>query len=197
MSDFHQSNRVISEEYRSKLLGYFSKLMQPEIFSASKVIDPQNFYLDFKNYSVPLINIEIDRLKSSLPDYGNSHLLLLNTTVLVDTVLQAAFKAAIWLYKHTQQKGLLLNEIPIAIVACGGYGREETYFRSDVGIQIVSKPELPECQAEEVEQIVKHLEYLFIHQNIFQTSVSACYTKSYSLDQKLAPEQLTDLFKVD
>ena len=147
MSDFHQSNRAISEEYRSKLLGNFSKLMQPEIFSASKVIDPQNFYLGFKNYSVPLISIEIDRLKSSLPDYGNSHLLLLKTTVLVDTVLQAAFKAAIWIYKHTQQKDLLLNDIPMAVIARGGYGREETYFRSDIGIQIVSKLELTICSA--------------------------------------------------
>jgi len=196
MSDFHQSHRVISEEYRNKLLGYFSKLMQPEIFSASKVIDPQNFYLGFKNYSVPLISIEIDRLKSSLPDYGNSHLLLLKTTVLVDTVLQAAFKAAIWIYKHTQQKDLLLNDIPIAVMACGGYGREETYFRSDVGIQIISKPALTEYQAEEAEQIVKHLEYLVVHQNIFQTSVSACYTKSYSLEQKLSPKQLINLFSL-
>ena len=196
MSDFHQSNRIVSEKYRSELLGHLARLVRPEDFSDSKTTDLQKFYLDFKNRTVPLVNTEIQRLKGNLTHTGNSHLLLLNITALVDTVLQAAFNAAVWLHNHTQQKKLLPKNIPIAIIARGGYGREETYFQSNVDVQIVSKSALTKGQAEEAEQIVKHLEYLFIHQNIFQTSTSACYTKNDLLEKELSAGQLTDLFSL-
>ena len=104
MSEFHQSNRTSSEKYRCDLRGHVTSLVQPEDFPDPKTNDPQKFYLEFKNRIAPLVNTETQRLKDSLADTDNCHLLLLNNTALVDTVLQAAFEAAVWLYDNTQQK---------------------------------------------------------------------------------------------
>lgn len=196
MSEFHQSNRTISEKYRSDLQGHVANLVRPEDFPDPKTTDPQKFYLEFKNRIAPLVNTETQRLKDSLAHTDNCHLLLLNNTVLVDTILQAAFSAAVWLYNHTQPKQLQAKDVPIAVIARGGYGREEIYFRSDVDVQLVSKSTLTDEEAEEAEQIVKHLEYLFIHQDIFQTSTSSCYTENDSLEKELTTGKLTDLFSL-
>ena len=106
MSEFHQSNRIISEKYLSELRGHVASLVRPEDFSDPKTTDQQKFYFDFKNRIAPLVNTETQRLKDNLAHTGNCHLLLLNSTALVDTVLQAAFNAAVWLYNQTQQKQL-------------------------------------------------------------------------------------------
>ncbi len=196
MSEFHQSNRIFSDKYRSNLRGHVASLIRPEDFPDPKSNDPQKFYLEFKNRIAPLVNTEIQRLKDSLSSTDNCHLLLLNSTALVDTVLQAAFDAAVWLYNNTQQKQLQTKNVPIAIIARGGYGREEIYFRSDVDVQIVSKSDLTDEEAEETEQIVKHLEYLFTHQDIFQTSTSSCYAEIDSLEKELNTGKLTDLFSL-
>ena len=194
MGEFHQSNRVISEKYLSELRGYVTNLIRPEDFSDPKTTDPQKFYLDFKNRIAPLVNTETQRLKDSLTQTGNCHLLLLNNTTLVDTVLQAAFNAAIWLYSHTQQKQLLAKSAPIAIIASWGYGRKETYFRSDITVQIISKSALTNNEAKKAEQLVKYLEYLFIHQDIFQNTASACYIEHDLLEKQFNASKLTDLF---
>ena len=172
MSDFHQSNKVANEKYRRKLFDHVTKLVCPENFSDFKATDPQKFYLGFKNCVAPLINTEIQRLKKSLANTSNSHLLLLKITALIDAIIQAAFDASIWFHNCTLQKKLHPKDIPIAIIARGGYGREEIYFQSNVDVQIISGKN----QTEEIKHIVKHLEYLFVHQSIFQTSTSACYT---------------------
>ena len=196
MSEFHQSNRTSSEKYRSDLRGHVTSLVRPGDFPDPKTNDPQKFYLEFKNRIAPLVNTETQRLKDCLADTDNCHLLLLNNTALVDTVLQAAFEAAVWLYNNTQQKDLQINNVPVAVIARGGYGREEIYFRSDVDVQIISRSVLTDEEAEEAEQIVKHLEYLFIHQDIFQTSTSSCYAQNDSLEKKLNAGKLTDLFSL-
>ena len=189
MSDFHQSNKVANEKYRRELFDHVTKLVCPENFSNFKATDPQKFYLGFKNCVTPLINTEIQRLKKSLTHTSNSHLLLLKITALVDTIIQAAFDASIWFHNRTLQKKLHSKEISIAIIARGGYGREELYFQSNVDIQIISGKN----QIEDTKQIVKHLEYLFVHQNIFQTSTSACYTNTSSLEKELSGGKISAL----
>ena len=104
MSDFHQSNKVANEKYRRKLFDHVTKLVCPENFSDFKATDPQKFYLGFKNCVAPLINTEIQRLKKSLTNTSNSHLLLLNITALIDAIIQAAFDASIWFHNCTLQK---------------------------------------------------------------------------------------------
>ena len=194
MSEFHQSNRIISEKYLCELRGHVKNLVRPKDFSDPQTTDLQRFYLDFKNRITPLVNTELKHLKDDLTKTGNCQLLLLNSTALVDTVLQAAFNAAVWLYNHTQQKQLLAQNVPVSVVARGGYGREEVYFRSDIAVQIVSKSTLTNDEVKKKEQIIKHLEYLFIHQDIFQTSTSFCYIENDLLETKLNEGRLTDLF---
>ena len=82
------------------------------------------------------------------------------------------------------------------MIARGGYGREEVYFRSDVDIQVVAKSDPINEEAEDTEQIVKHLEYLFIHQNIFQTSASSCYAEIDTVGKDLNTEKLPDFFSL-
>jgi UTP:GlnB (protein PII) uridylyltransferase len=161
-------------------------------FSNFKTTDPQRFYLNFKNCVVPLINTEIKRLEKSLTHTSDSHLLLLKISTLVDAIIQAAFDASIWLHNHTLQKKLHPKNIPIAIIARGGYGREEIYFQSNIDVQII----LGQGQTEEIRQIVKHLEYLFVHQNIFQTSTSTCYANTDSLGRELGEGKITDLLSL-
>ena len=62
MSEFHQSNRIISEKYLSELRGHVTNLVCPEDFPDPKRPDPQKFYLEFKNRIVPFVNTEIQRL---------------------------------------------------------------------------------------------------------------------------------------
>ena len=189
MSDFHQSNRIANEKYRRELFDHVTKQVCPENFTNFKTTDPQRFYLDFKNCVVPLINTEIQRLEKSLTHTSDSHLLLLKISTLVDAIIQAALDASIWLHNHTLQKKLNPKNFPIAIIARGGYGREEIYFQSNIDVQIISG----KGQTEEIRQIVKHLEYLFVHQKIFQTSTSTCYTNTDSLERELGEGRITDL----
>ena len=111
MSDFHQSNKIISEKYRRELFDHVAKLVEPENFSNFKTTDPQKFYLDFKNCVAPLIDTEIQRLKKSLTHTSNSHLLLLKITALVDSIIQAAFDSSIWFHNRTLQKKLHSKKI--------------------------------------------------------------------------------------
>ena len=189
MSDFHQSNRIINEKYRRELLDHVKKLACPENISDFDAKDPQKFYLGFKNCVTPLINTEIERLKTSLTLSSNSHLFLLKITALVDAIIQAAFDASLWFHNQTLQKKLYSKDIAIAIIARGGYGREEFYFQSNVDVQIISG----KSQTKEIKHIVRHLEYLFVHQSIFQTTTSACYKDIESLEKELISGKASDL----
>ena len=189
MSDFHQSNRIISEKHRRELFDHVAKLACPENFCNSKITDTQKFYLGFKNSVAPIINTEIKRLKKDLVTTNNSHLLLLKITALVDAIIRAAFDASIWFHNRTFKKKLHPENVPIAIIARGGYGREEIYFLSNLDVQIISS----KGQTEEIREIVKHLEYLFFHQSLFQTSTSACYTNADLLEKELSGGQIADL----
>ena len=189
MGDFHQSNRVIKEKYRQELFDQVTKQVRPEKFSSLKTTNPQEFYLSFKNCVGPIINTEVQRIEKNLTTTSDSHLLLLKISTLVDTILQAAFDSSIWLHNLTLQKQLHKKDIPIAIIARGGYGREEIYLQSNIDVQIISSND----QTEDTKQIVKHLEYLFVHQNIFQTSTNTSYTSLNSLERELNGGRIADL----
>ena len=189
MGDFHQSNRVIKEKYRQELFDQVTKQVRPEKFSSLKTTNPQEFYLSFKNCVGPIINTEVQRIEKNLTPTSDSHLLLLKISTLVDTILQAAFDSSIWLHNLTLQKQLHKKDIPIAIIARGGYGREEIYLQSNIDVQIISSND----QTGDTKKIVKHLEYLFVHQNIFQTSTNTSYTSLNSLERELNEGRIADL----
>ena len=138
MSDFHQSNRIINEKHRRELFDHVAKLACPENFCNSKITDTKKFYLGFESSVAPIINTEIKRLKKDLAKTNNSHLLLLKITALVDAIIRAAFDASIWFHNRTLKKKLRPENVPIAIIARGGYGREEIYFLSNLDVQIIS-----------------------------------------------------------
>ena len=189
MSDFHQSNRVSNEKYRTELFNYVKRLVCPENFYSSKITDPQRFYLGFKNCVAPIVNTENQRLKESLTKTNNTHLLLLKNAALVDSIIRVAFDCSIWLCNRTLQKKIHSKDIPIAIIARSGYGREELYLQSNLKVQIISRG----GQTKEIKQVVKHLEYLFIHQSIFQNLINASYTSIESLEKELGRNKTIDL----
>ena len=191
MSELYSANRNISESYRNRLQEKISTLDQSKIFSNQDQIDPQVYYLDFKGRALDFVSKETELLEKECLKSDNSHIILLNQTALVDTILQAAFASALWFFNKQNQQNLTPKTAPIAILACGGYGREEMYFRSNVKVQIVSQSSLNEEEKKWAEEIIHHFEYLFIFQNIFSTSSNACYTVNESLEKELSEKNIT------
>ena len=174
MSDLYQSNRKLAETYRHQLQQKIVSLHQAGHSPNNAEIDPQKFYLDFKDRAIELVQKETDLLQKECADSDNCHLLLLKQTALVDTLIQASFYSAVWYFNHQHDQEWTTQSVPIAIVARGGYGREEMYFRSDVDIQIISQSSLSEDDKKTAEEIIRHFEYLFIFQDIFPSSINSC-----------------------
>ena len=190
MNELYLANRNLSEAYRQKLQEISSSLDQSGTFSNEVDINPQKYYLDFKNRAVDFISKEIDFLKKECLNSDNSHLILLKQTVLVDTVVQAAYASALWLFNKKNSQDLRSEEVPLAILARGGYGREEMYFRSDADIQVVSQSCLEDEKKKWTEEIIRHFEYLFIFQDIFPASSNSCYTEMETFEKDLSPEKV-------
>ena len=95
--------------------------------------------MDFKNRALDFVSKESEILENECLKSDNSHLILLNQTALVDTIVQAAFCSALWFFNKQNRKELTPEPVPIALLGCGGYGREEKYFRSNVDGQIISQ----------------------------------------------------------
>ena len=98
MNELYSANRNISESYRSKLQKKISALDQSKVFSDQTKINPQTYYLDFKNRALDFVSKETDFLKKECLKSDNSHLILLNETALVDTIVQAALSSALWFF---------------------------------------------------------------------------------------------------
>ena len=188
MSEFFQYNRRISEKYRSELQKTVSGLIQPEHLIENDPPSPQQFYLKFKNQIANFVKQEIGKIQDEIHQSDNFYLLLLKQTALGDTVVQASFQTALWFYNHTKNQTLKDNEVLVAIVACGGYGREEMYFLSDVDIQIVTHPATDEGQAETFREIVQHFEYLFTFQDLLPARSSSRHSETVLQDKEMAPE---------
>ena len=144
MNDLYLANRNLSESYRQTLQGEKSALHPSQTFSGETDINPQKYYLDFKDRALRFVHNKTELLKKECLQSENSHLILLKQTALVDTIVQAAFTSAIWFFNQQNKKDFAEETVPLSILARGGYGREEMYFRSDVDIQIVSQSSLEE-----------------------------------------------------
>ena len=98
-------------------------------------------------------------------------------TALVDAVVIASYRTALELFNRNRETRLKENDVPVAIIARGGYGREEMYFSSDVDLQMVLRSEASETEKEIGRQVIHYFEYLFIFQNIFPTSSSSGFSE--------------------
>ncbi len=169
MHNIYKTNRTFSQGYVENIKRRIDEIIQPADFAPSQEIEPQRFYLEFKNRILNIVNAEIEDLKNELAQSDNSHLILLKFTALVDASLTAAFKSAIWLANRLNETDIVLRDIPVSIAACGGYGREEMYFRSDVDILIISRSVSDEKINQFTSKVLENFEYIFIHQEIFKT----------------------------
>jgi len=169
MHNIYKTNRTFSQGYVESIRRRIEEIIQPADFAPSQEIDPQKFYLEFKNRILNIINGEIESLKNELAKSDNSHLILLKFTALVDASLNAAFKSAVWLANRLNKTDIALKDVPISIAACGGYGREEMYFRSDVDMLIIFRSTSDEKINQFASQVLENFEYIFIHQEIFKT----------------------------
>ena len=188
MNELYLANRNLSETYRQSLQKKISTLDQSELFSDTTDINPQKYYLDFKERALEFVCRETELIKDECLKSENSHLILLKQTALVDAIVQAAYTSALCFFNQQNNQNLNQENVPLAILARGGYGREEMYFRSDVDIQIVSKSS--DEKKKWTEEIIRHFEYLFIFQDIFPASSNSCYTESESFEKGLNQENI-------
>ena len=182
------ANRSQAELYRTELLRRIAELVDPASIEGVNDSNPQSFYLAYKKVLLEYIDKETERLQNELASSDNSHLLLLKRSALVDTVVLTSFTTAIFLYNRSHQKKLLAKDIPVAIAARGGYGREEMYFRSDADIQIIAGPESEKDVASAAKEVINHFEYIFVYQDILpgagHTSRSVISSAESDLDEK-------------
>jgi UTP:GlnB (protein PII) uridylyltransferase len=182
------ANRTQAENYRKDLLLRFADLVDPQSIAGIDDPDHQKYYLEYKNILLGIIENETQLLQKELKSSENAHLLLLKRTALVDTVVQTSFHTAIFLYNHRNKKNIKADDIPIAIAAKGGYGREEMYFRSDVDIQIITKFSSDAEVSETAKEIINYFEYIFVFQDILpgsgHTSCSVISSTQSELDEK-------------
>ncbi|MFQ5716281.1 MAG: hypothetical protein ACE5GQ_04205, partial [Nitrospinales bacterium] len=188
MHNPYPANRTLAKNYWQELSSKIGALTRPETFALSKDIDPQKFYLEFKNRIVGLIRQETDRLKEELSRSNDCHIILLKRTALVDAVVQASFRTALWFYNRTRRENLREKDIPLAIVARGGYGREEMYFRSDVDIEAISQMDPAGRPPGFLANILEYFEYLFIHQDIFPSASSFRHSEAGAEDCAFDPQ---------
>ncbi|MDA0691350.1 MAG: HD domain-containing protein [Nitrospinae bacterium] len=196
MNDFFQSNRIICGRYQTALQEKFLPAVTSDSFSDSDKKNPQKFYLEFKKRALEVVTEESKKLLDETLKSNNSCLLLLKRTALVDTIVLAAFQTAVWFHNYLTQKNIDAKEVPVAIVARGGYGREEMYFQSDVDLQIVSKSLLEKSALDLAQGVIKQFEYLFVFQDIFRTASNFCHSDATGMEEVLDPEKLSDFFSM-
>lgn len=177
MTDLNQSNRTQAQKYFHQLQDSLDSILHLDTFPLFAPEKPQEFYLEFKNRIIPWIEKETGRQKKELERSDNSHLLLLKRTALVDAVVCASYRTALALLNIGLDSLLKENDVPVAIVARGGYGREEMYLRSDVDLQMVLRTNASEVEKENGRRVIHFFEYLFVFQNIFPTASSSGFSE--------------------
>ncbi len=185
MSDIYQWNRTQADKFVQELKDSIHVAVQPNSFDDDCLADPQRFYLRFKNLILPVLESHIEKLKAELHTSENCHYILLKQTRLVDQVIETSLNSAIWYFNRTHNTQYRIQDIPIAIAARKSYCREETYFWSDIDIQVISKPSPDEALQECLKSVTRHFNYLFVFQDLFLTSASCNYTELEVNDKEL------------
>jgi [protein-PII] uridylyltransferase len=196
MKDFYQSNRDQAAKYHKKICTKLEFLVAWGDQAAFAPKDPQPFYLEFKQKLQTLVDRETESQKKDLERSDNSHLLLLKRTALVDAVVQTSFRMALSLFNRTQKSPLKENSLPIALVACGGYGREEMYFRSDVDLQIIIRTGLKGEEEKQTHKVINLFNYLFVYQEIFPTSSSTGFSEINTENVEFDQNRLTSFYSM-
>jgi len=196
MTDLYQCNRDQAVEYHKKLIAKLESLVSWGEQAAFDSQDPQPFYLEFKKKLLALVDSETESQQKELGRSDNSHLLLLKRTALVDAVVQTSYRMALSLFNRNQEPSLKENSLPIALVACGGYGREEMYFRSDVDLQIIIHAGLQEKEEKQTHQVINLFNYLFVYQEIFPTSSSTGFSEINTENVEFDQSRLTSFYSM-
>ncbi|MCF8719691.1 DUF294 nucleotidyltransferase-like domain-containing protein [Nitrospina gracilis] len=177
MLELYQTNRKQAREYRESLVSQLDQLTDPRDLPSIQDNNPQPFYLEFKKKLTQFVQKETELLQKELQQSENSHLLLLKRTALVDAVVQVAFARAVWMCNRERAEPWGNNDFPVAVIARGGYGREEMYFHSDVDMQIVVRTGATEEQKERGYQLITFFDYLLVYQDIFPTAASTGHSE--------------------
>ncbi|PIR01193.1 MAG: hypothetical protein COV66_01915 [Nitrospinae bacterium CG11_big_fil_rev_8_21_14_0_20_45_15] len=175
MIDFFQSNRLLKDDYRKSLMKRLSQVDAVKDLAKGEKSKRQDFYLKFKNELAPIALEEWEALKKEALTEDECYLLELKQTALADTFLEVCFQAAVSRYNTYNDRQHNYQELPIALIAQGSYGREEMSFFSDVDIQIVSPYASKEDIPEDLLEIIHHFEYLFVFQEILPFPVKSSY----------------------
>ncbi len=179
MNELYQWNRTRAESYKKELLEQIQNSILPEEFAefsdsdSSPGASAKNFCLEYKSRIKDFIDQRVLAHKKELEESDNTHLILLKQTGLVDVVVQHSFSVAVWFYNRAHSAALKESEVPLCIAARGGYGREETFFSSDVDLQLLAPPLPEDGSLDCVRQIMDHFNYLFTYQDIFPTASAA------------------------
>lgn len=194
MSTFYQQNRAVAEKWRQTLSKNLANHLCPEQLYDPSDLNSQKFYLEYKNRISSFTAETTGQIHQELQRSDNSHLLLLMHSMLIDVVIQTTLSTAVWLYNRRHLKSLEVGDVPLVIVACGGYGREEMYFASDVDIRIISRV-LTKGETEDlVVEVGKYFEYLLVHQDIFRIKCKFGFTESKDKGCKLDAGRMASFY---
>lgn len=190
MFELYQANRRQAQAYRESLASQLEQLTDPQDLPSIEDGNPQPFYLEFKKKLAHFVQKETELQQQELQQSENSHLLLLKRTGLVDVVVQTAFRRAMWMCNRGRSQPWVDNDFPVAVIARGGYGREEMYFHSDVDLQIVLRTGASEEEKERGYQLINYFDYLLVYQDIFPTAASTGHSEIDTQNLELADHEL-------
>lgn len=196
MSDLYVSNRNQAGAYQHELKARLGDLFKLDDLIGSDPNDTQSFYLKFKKHIQEFVEKESAAGQEEMLASDNSHLLLLKRTTLVDVVVKRAFQLALEYYNKIQDASLKPNDLPVAIVARSGYGREELSFGSDVSIKIVFRESEGVEHLDAGTQVIRDFEYLFVYQDIFRTVARSGNSILDTDDMELDDNNMQSLFSL-
>ena len=196
MTDLYLSNRTHAEQYHQKLLHQLNNLIRPDKLPGCRDPDLQTFYLEFKKRIVNFVADETKKQKKKLLHTDNSHLLLLERTSLIDAVVQTSFRTALWLANRDLETPLEEDSLPLALVARGGYGRQEMYYSSDVDIHIIQKTSASEKEINQTDQVIHYFDYLLVYQDIFPTTTGTGPSQLNTEDEEYNQTRLSIFYSL-